>query len=87
MIDTAPVDVADDNGAAHEPPAAHRNRTGLVALGVAIVAVVATSIARVITLGNAPVGADDALYIGAGRELWSFHEPLTADGGLFTIRS
>jgi hypothetical protein len=87
MTGTAPVDVADDNAAAHERPTTHRNRTGLLALGAAIVGVVATSIARVVTLGSAPIGADDALYIGVGRELWSFREPLTADGGVFTIRS
>lgn len=84
---TAPVDVADDNDAAHEASAARRSRTGLAAIGVAIIAVVATSLTRVITLGNAPIGADDALYIGVGRELWLLRRPLTADGGVFTIRS
>lgn len=48
---------------------------------------VVTSIVRVVILGNAPVAADDALYVGVGRELWSLQEPLTADGGTFTIHS
>jgi hypothetical protein len=42
---------------------------------------------RVVALGNAPVGADDALYVGVGRQLWQLRAPLTADGGTFTIHS
>ncbi len=87
MTGPAPVDVSDDGSTAHERPARRRNRAGLFALGAAIIAVAATSLVRVATLGTAPIGADDALYVGVGRELWSFREPLTADGGVFTIRS
>jgi hypothetical protein len=52
-----------------------------------VAVVVATSFVRVVSLGHAPVGADDALYVGVGRQLWQLREPLTADGGTFTIHS
>ena len=66
------------------PVAAIGHRAALV---IAIGGVVSVSLYRVITLGFVPVAPDDAAYIGVGRAIWRFREPLGIDGTLYTIRS
>jgi hypothetical protein len=79
----APVDEA----VATPPSAPRRRRLDLAALVISMTAVVTVSLYRVVTLGFVPVAPDDAAYIGVGRAIWGFREPLGIDGSLFTIRS
>ena len=72
-----------------EPPegALGRRSPERFAPALAVAAVAAVSLVRILTNGFDLVAADDAAYIRIGRELWRLHEPLFVDGSVFTIRS
>jgi len=87
MMGGTAVDATVDEPAAETEAPSRPQHFDVGALVVSVTAVVTVSLYRVITLGFVPVAPDDAAYIGVGRAIWGFREPLGIDGSLFTIRS